>query len=403
MNADLKSRLKAALAGRSDLDVGQFKLVGLGEIREQAGEAWARIKTRVFTAATQLIERELSPADVVLPAGDGFLVVLADPAAAVTERLDAVARRLREFFLGHPDMKGLAVEASSGRLDAGALTALADRSAAAPPADKPEERRQVSRSTPAEEDKSDGALSAWFRPVWDGKNQVIAGNASRPKVWVGGRPLDGRRVAETRMVPVDQTAIDHLAQTAGFDALMRSVRAKSQTQIYLSIHAETWASREEREEILRRFNALPENVRSAFRVRMDGMTEDVSNMAKALDEIGRTGVGLMAELPFGEIDVTGFEDVEIDLFGWRCKPPSNANSSGLMDHDTTALKRFVAAAAAQGADTYLQDVRDLYVLKSARDAGIRYFSGQAVITDRQIPAPNQALSMMDIYRTHKAA
>ena len=163
------------------------------------------------------------------------------------------------------------------------------------------------------------------------------------------------------------------------------------------------SSREEREEILRRFNALPENVRNAFRVRIDGMTEDVSNMAKALDEIGRTGVGLMAELPFGEIDVTGFEDVEIDLFGWRCKPPSNANSSGLMDHDTTALKRFVAAAAAQGADTYLQDVRDLYVLKSARDAGIRYFSGQAVITDRHIPAPNQALSMMDIYRTHKAA
>ncbi|MCR9267565.1 MAG: hypothetical protein NXI03_08335 [Alphaproteobacteria bacterium] len=43
------------------------------------------------------------------------------------------------------------------------------------------------------------------------------------------------------------------------------------------------------------------------------------------------------------------------------------------------------------------------IIARARDAGIRYFSGQAVITDRQIPAPNQALSMMDIYRTHKAA
>ncbi len=400
LNTELKTRLKAALAGRSDISVGQFKLIGLNEVREQAGEAWARIKSRVFTAAAQLIERELTSRDVVLPAGDGFLVVLADPAAVVTERLEAIAQRLKDFFLGHPDTKTLSVSASAGRLDAGTLTALADRTDAAGSAG---ERRQVPRAKQVDDDRSDGALSAWFRPVWDGRNQVIAGNASRPKVWVGGRPLDGRRVAETRMVPVDQSAIDHLAQTAGFDALMRSIRAKSPTQIYLSIHAQSWKSRTDREEILGRFNALPDNVRSAFRVRMDGMGDDVAAMASALQEIGRTGVGLMAELPFGDMDLSGFDGIDVDLFGWRCKPPSNANSSGLMDHDTNALKRFVAAAAAAGAETYLQDVRDLYVLKSARDAGIRFFSGQAVIADRQIPAPSQPLSMVDIYRTHKAA
>ena len=404
LNTELKTRLKAALAGRSDIDVGQFKLIGLSEVREQAGEAWARIKSRVFTAAAQLIERELTSRDVVLPAGDGFLVVLADPAAVVTERLEAIAQRLKDFFLGHPETRGLSVAASAGSLDARALTALAERSQAMVPGSGPDaDRRQIPRNKPAAEDRSDGALSAWFRPVWDGKNQVIAGNASRPKVWVGGRALDGRRVAETRMVPVNQTAIDHLAQTAGFDALMRSVRAKSSTQIYLSIHADSWASRADREEILGRFNALPENVRRAFRVRIDGMGQDLKSMAAALTELGRSGVGLMAELPFGELDLSDFDGLGISLFGWRCQPPSNANSSGLLDHDTAALKRFVAAASDLDAETYLQDVRDLYVLKSARDAGIRFFTGQAVIADRQMPAPAQPLSMVDIYRTHKAA
>ena len=111
----------------------------------------------------------------------------------------------------------------------------------------------------------------------------------------------------------------------------------------------------------------------------------------------------MVEVPFGDIELDEFADLDVRLFGWRCKPPSNQNSAGLMDHDMSALKRFVDAAAQLGADTYLQDVRDLYVLKNARDSGIRYFSGQAVISDRQKPAPAQPLSMVDIYRTHKAA
>ncbi|WP_203294469.1 hypothetical protein [Maricaulis parjimensis] len=406
MNTDLKTRLKAALAGRDDIDVGQFKLVGLKEIREEAGDAWARIKVRVFTAAGQLIERELTNKDVVLQAGDGFLVVLSDPALIVTDRLDAIAERLREFFLGSPETQAMKVETGTVKLAAGALTALSE-AAAARPASKPkqdkDEGRQIPRpSAVAPEDRGDGALSSWFRPVWDGKNQQIMGNACRPKVWVGGRALDGRRVAETRMAPVDQAALDHMAQNAGFDALMRSVKAKKPTQICLSIHAETWASRDDRAQILSRFDSLPDTVRSAFLVRFDGM-DDSTARAKALSELAETGVGLMAEIPFGDIDLSDFEDLEIRLFGWRCKPPSNQNSAGLMDHDMSALRRFVEAAGQLGADTYLQDVRDLYVLKSARESGIRYFSGQAVISDRQVPAPIQPLSMVDIYRTHKAA
>ena len=406
LNSDLKTRLKAALAGRDDIDVGQFKLVGLKEIREEAGDAWARIKVRVFTAAGQLIERELTPKDVVLQAGDGFLIVLADPALIVTDRLDEIAERLREFFLGSPETQAMKVQTGTVKLAADALTALGETQAPAASAAPARAEREPGRIPPASaakpEDQSDGALSVWFRPVWDGREQQIMGNASRPKVWVGGRALDGRRVAETRMAPVDQAALDHLAQTSGFEALMRSIRAKKPTQISLSIHAETWASREDRAQILSRFEDLPETARSAFLVRFDGMDDNATRTA-ALKELAKTGVGLMVEVPFGDIELDEFADLDVRLFGWRCKPPSNQNSAGLMDHDMSALKRFVDAAAQLGADTYLQDVRDLYVLKNARDSGIRYFSGQAVISDRQKPAPAQPLSMVDIYRTHKAA
>lgn len=404
MGDDLKQRLKAALAGRSDLDIGQFKLLGLKDIREAAGDAWPAMKRKVFTAAGQLIERELDPRDVVLPAGDGFIVILADADADKAERLDRIGARLREFFLGSPEFKKLRVEAASGKAKAGDLVALAE--AARPKSEAEPETAEPVRIRPqqtAPAKAEDGTMSPFFRPVWDAQKQQIFANACRPKVWVGGRPLDGRRVSETRMAPVCHAELDHLAQKAAFDALMRAIKSQAKTQYCLSIHAETWSRRDEREQILSRFANLPAALRKAFLVRFDGFGEDLPAAARALAELAASGVGLMAELPFGEEDLSDFDGVEVQMFGCRSKPPVNMNSEGMMDHDASALNRMVKAATERGATTYLQDVRDIYVLKTAMASGIRYFSGQAVIADRQKPAPQQPLSMVEIYRMQKAA
>ncbi len=404
MGDDLKQRLKAVLAGRSDLDIGQFKLLGLKDIREAAGDGWPAMKRKVFTAAGQLIERELGPRDVVLPGGDGFIVIMADADADKAERLDRIGARLRAFFLGSPEFKKLRVEAASGKAKAGDLVALAEamrpRSQAEAEAPEPV-RLRPQQTAPAKSE--DGTMTPFFRPVWDAQRQQIFANACRPKVWVGGRPLDGRRVSETRMAPVCHAELDHLAQKTAIGTLMRAARSQTPAQVFLSIHAETWSRRDDREQILSRFANLPTAVCSALLVRFDGYGEDLPGAAKALGALAPSGVGLMAELPFGEEDMSDFDGVEVQMFGCRSKPPVNMNSGGMMDHDASALNRMVKAASERGATTYLQDVRDIHVLKAAMATGIRYFSGQAVIADRQKPAPQQPLSMVDIYRMQKAA
>jgi hypothetical protein len=401
MSQDFKSKLKTLLAGRADIDIGQFKLLGLSEIRTAAGDNWPRLKSRVFTAGSQLIARHAGPNDIVMPCGDGFLVLMADTCEDKAVRLDAIGAKLRDFFLGAADLEAMAVETSVRTAKAEEAENLA-RTVSTGETDV--ERRHAPRPAPAETDPSrDGARIPFFRPVWDAHKHAIAANACHTKVTVGGRALDGRRVIETRMAPVTYAELDHIAQTAGFDALMRAVRAQKPTKICLAIHAETWAEKTERDTILGRFNRLPDGVRSAFLVRFDGLAGDLPATAEALRELGETGVSLVAEIPFGETDLSAFDDLDIQLFGCRCRPPANLNSEGLLDHDKAALSALVKTAQARGGATCLQDVRDIYVLKEAMACGIRFFSGQTVVADRQTPAPMQALSMMDIYRMQKSS
>lgn len=413
MKGDVASQLKSLLKGREQVDIGQFKLLGLAEIRAAAGADWPRVKRKVFAAGSQLIGNALGPHDAVLPCGDGFLVLLAAPDARKAEQLDAIGKKLHAFFLGSPDTRSLGVEASHGTASAGDILRMTQPSAAeavrhradrAAETDVPEERRALARFSAGDEadESSDGARIPFFRPIWDAQTQALAGNACRTRIRVAGRALDGRRVIHTRMAVASQAELDHIAQKAGFDALMRAVRSGAKPRIRLTIHAETWAERSDREAVLDRFRRLPAPVLDAFLVGFEGLESRPQDGAEALRELAASGVGLMVEIPFGETGLTAYDGLGIGLFLCRTRPPSNANSEGLMEHDARALNTFVRAAAERGADTALDDVRDLATLKAAMASGIRYFSGQAVVADRQRPAPLQPLSMVDIYRMQKA-
>lgn len=414
MDRDIADRLRPILKGRDRIDIGQFRLLGLAEVRETAGADWPRVKRKVFAAGTQLIENALGAADAVLPCGDGFLVLLAEPDARKAERLEAIGEKLRAFFLGAAETKSLAVETAHGTASAGDILRMTQAAA------QERARHRPARTDDGNEaegrlalkplqggkdtdDAADGARIPFFRPIWNAAAQSIAGNACRTRIRVAGRALDGRRVIETRMARASQAELDHIAQKAAFDALMRAVRGGAKPRIRLAIHAETWADRTDRETVLDRFRRLPDPVRDAFLVGFDGLESDPHQAAGALRELAGSGVGLMAEIPFGETALDAYEGIGVSLFLCRVRPPANANSEGLMDHDTRALNGLVREASARGAETALDDVRDLFTLKAAMACGVHHFSGQAVVADRQRPAPLQPLSMVEIYRMQKAS
>ena len=408
MGQDIKAKLKAVLAGREQVDFGQFRLLNLAQVRSAAGADWPRIKTRVFTAGQQLIETSLGPDDVVLPCGDGFLVILANPDADQTARLEAIGEKLRNFFLGEPQTEPLAVQTARGRASATEIEQLAEPEPApdrAATGDEAAPERLALRPVPPAKTSADedGDCLPFFRPIWNADTQSISGNGARTRIRVGGRMLDGRRAVEARMVPACHADLDHMAQKAALDALMRFVRAGAETELFVTLHADTWSDRSERTTYLDRFNRLPKAVRRAFIAGVDGLDDRPDRAIEPLKALAETGVRLKAQLDFGATDLSPFDGLDIAVFGFRSRPPANANSEGLLQHETRVLNATVKAAAERGADVALTDVRDLRMLKDAMACGVKLFSGQAVVADRQKPAPPQPLSIVDIYRMNKSA
>jgi hypothetical protein len=74
----ISGRLKAMARDGGSIEAAQVKLVGLDEIREAAGPRWPRMRERVRTGSFGILSQHTGPDDVIIPAGDGFLVMLAE-------------------------------------------------------------------------------------------------------------------------------------------------------------------------------------------------------------------------------------------------------------------------------------------------------------------------------------
>lgn len=411
MTADLKTFIRRAMTRGERIDAGQFRLLNLNAVREQAGENWPSAKKKIMTAGHQFLSKRLHEDDAVIPCEEGFLVLFASPPEDPAAFLAELGEALMTFFLGSPETKTIAVETQASRVNAGEISQLAATTATAPakpaassprPAKPEEDTRPLPRSRPVSECEENSVI-AQYRPLWDAQRQLLAANACLAKVVVGGRALEGRRAIATRMSTVEQYDLDQCALNAAVEMVGALARKQKRMTLRVALHAESWADRDQRATLTDSISKLPAPLRKSLLVRLDGLSDHPAQQAEALAGLAPLGVGLMAEIPFGERELGVFAGKGISLFSCACPPPTNANSEGMMDHDARALNQLVKAAAELKAGTYLHDVRDLLVLKAAMASGVRFFSGQAVVADRATPAPSQSLSMVDLYRMHKAA
>lgn len=105
---NIVSRLRALAHDGGTLEALQIKLIGLDEIRDAAGANWPRLRERVRGGSMEMLTRHLNAGDVVLPAGDGFLIILADAGAAESQkRCESMRRALVEFFIGEEGLASL--------------------------------------------------------------------------------------------------------------------------------------------------------------------------------------------------------------------------------------------------------------------------------------------------------
>lgn len=115
----LALQLRAISRDDGSIDAAQIRLIGLEEIRSAAGDKWPRMRERVREGSLQILSRFTSGEDVIVPAGDGFLVILAQGAAGANqERCRAMREALISFYLGEEALQTLRAEVTSRSLSA---------------------------------------------------------------------------------------------------------------------------------------------------------------------------------------------------------------------------------------------------------------------------------------------
>jgi hypothetical protein len=98
---DIASRLRTMAQGRETLDVAQFQFMEMDSIKAAYGDRWPENKARILGVADSFIRRRMDPGDLLIQAGDGFIMVMGSAAgAAATSAVGTLSHGLNEFFLG---------------------------------------------------------------------------------------------------------------------------------------------------------------------------------------------------------------------------------------------------------------------------------------------------------------
>jgi hypothetical protein len=123
--AGVTHRLRAMSRDGGSIEAAQVKLIGLDEIREAAGSRWPRMRERVRQGSYGILSQHTGPDDVIIPAGDGFLIMLAEGRPGDTQRRCQEMRdALLAFYLGEDALKALRPEVNNRSLTAEGLTDL---------------------------------------------------------------------------------------------------------------------------------------------------------------------------------------------------------------------------------------------------------------------------------------
>jgi hypothetical protein len=121
----IATRLRDISRDGGSIEAAQVRVIGLDEIRIAAGPRWERIRERVRTGSLEILSRHTGPDDVVVPAGDGFLIILAEaPPGMVQQRCQEMRDALVRFYLGDEALTSLRAEVKNRVLTPDGLTDL---------------------------------------------------------------------------------------------------------------------------------------------------------------------------------------------------------------------------------------------------------------------------------------
>lgn len=234
-------RLRDATHQDRSFDAAKMQLINLPEIIRNAGPHWPLVKDKIRIGSLNFLKGCLAEDDIVLPAGDGFLIIFNDgDSAQLQARAQDLRALLLEFYLGQETLNKLKLEVQSQTLRADQLHTLL---APAPqPASEPT------------------TLTCVFAPVWTSRANVIGSYLCVPVHYDSGEPRFGYdagylmsgQFSHRDYCELDLNLLDLIE--AAFD---RYSVDDVQPALGAQVHCTTLASRSARSTYLERLSKVP--------------------------------------------------------------------------------------------------------------------------------------------------
>lgn len=229
--ADVVERLRAAAHEDREIDAAQLHLINLHEIIQNAGPHWPLVKDRIRIGSMGFLRGCLDDEDIVIPCGDGFLVIYArGEYDALKQRSAELRTLLLEFYLGQDGLKALKVDVEHHRAaahDIGSLLGAGPGPAA-----------------PAE------GATPMFAPIWSVRGRIIASYICAPPFYDEGFVDSGVHAA-------DHYAAWDLAFLDAAHAALAREAPSPRPGIGVSVHSSTLHVRASRALYLERLARIP--------------------------------------------------------------------------------------------------------------------------------------------------
>jgi hypothetical protein len=359
----LAARLREAVHETRHIETAQIQIVGLEAVKLRAGALWPELSARVRETSADFIDRRIGEHDLVIPAGDGFVVVYAEPEGA-PDKCRALQGELNAFYLGDEATKDLSVSITHQTLDAHGLI--------------------EHLSTPALLHDLDAAgvsladTPLAVLPVWNAPRQAVTG------YWI--TPDQGQRAilrygydpawAETGWHREDK---DFLELDLRILARARSEAAAClqggrRCIIGYSVHSTTMMNRGRRRAFLQALADTPAEIRPLLLGRVAEVQSGtpMAAIAEWSHQLRAYSPRMAIQIHHGQRDVTGMQ--ELGLFSVACVLPATPASAAEADVLQRSIVIWSRDLKKQHLKLRLDNLEDPRLLGLALDAHVDFCS-----------------------------
>lgn len=249
----LSGRLREIAQHRPELDVTQLQVINLEDVREAYGERWPEVRRRVLETSINFLKNRITPEDLLIPCGNGFIVVFGsiDGTSAEIAGLQ-LARSLNNFFVGEEGLERFRFRCKHQTLEIAGIANLVRALSAVDPA-------EPIQGTLATEDTKE--ISFKFQPLWDAKHEAISTYRTRAFDAKGKALDDGEHDGPGASSGRGNLARDLASILSSVSALDRLLKRGDQAIIAMTLHASTLANSQQLREILQALEAIDQRTR----------------------------------------------------------------------------------------------------------------------------------------------